>query len=162
MPDMLVKLYTLPDLAPDLARQASVGITLRRAQAAEKHLVVAWVGTHFEPAWASEADVALNGRPPTCFVATKDEKLIGFACYDSTAKGFFGPTGVAEAARGQGTGRALLLACLHAMRADGYGYGIIGAAGPTEFYTRAVGAIPIADSWPGVYSGLLYDAASEG
>jgi GNAT superfamily N-acetyltransferase len=157
VPDMLVKLYTLPDLAPDLARQTAAGITLRRAMAPEKHLVVAWVRANFSADWASEADVAINGRPPTCFVATQEEKLIGFACYDSTAKGFFGPTGVAEEARGQGTGRALLLACLHAMRADGYGYGIIGAAGPTGFYTKAVGATPIPDSWPGAYSGLLYD-----
>lgn len=161
MPDMLVKLYTLPDLAPELARQTALGITLRRALAPEKHVIVEWVRATFSAAWASETDVALNGRPPTCFVATRGDRLIGFACYDSTAKGFFGPTGVAEAARGQGTGRALLLACLHAMRADGYGYGIIGAAGPTEFYTKAVGAIPIADSWPGIYSGLLYNVPSE-
>ena len=31
---------------------------------------------------------------PKCFIATENGKLIGFACYDATAKGFFGPIGI--------------------------------------------------------------------
>jgi len=34
----------------------------------------------------------------------------------------------------------------------GYAYGIIGGAGPTEFYERAVGATVILDSVPGIYA----------
>ncbi|MEO8397022.1 MAG: GNAT family N-acetyltransferase, partial [Chloroflexota bacterium] len=52
-------------------------------------------------------------------------------------------------------GKALLLACLHDMLAQGYGYAIIGWAGPVEFYVNAVGAIEIPDSRPGVYRGML-------
>ena len=52
--------------------------------------------------------------------------MLGFACYDTTHKNFFGPTGVDAAKRGQGIGTALLLATLHAMREAGYMYAIIG------------------------------------
>jgi hypothetical protein len=34
-------------------------------------------------------------------------------------------------------------------------YAIIGRAGPMEFYQEAVGAIPIPDSEPGIYTDLL-------
>ncbi len=55
-------------------------------------------------------------------------------------KGFFGPTGVDESARGKGIGHALLLKTLLDMRDQGYGYAIIGGAGPVDFYQRSVGA----------------------
>ena len=84
-------------------------------------------------------------------MAVEGEALVGFGCYDTTMRNFFGPTGVLEAYRGRGIGFALLLVCLHAMAADGYGYAIIGAAGPVDFYSKAVGALAIDDSWPGVY-----------
>jgi GNAT superfamily N-acetyltransferase len=155
MNDMLVKLYALPPLQPEIDAQHALGIDIRRAIPPEKHVVVAWVRTHFRDLWASETEIAYSRQPPSCFVATFDGKVIGFACYDTTAKGFFGPTGVKEAARGKGTGRALLLACLHDMYAQGYGYGIIGAAGPKAFYAKAVGAVEIPDSSPGVYRGML-------
>jgi hypothetical protein len=48
-----------------------------------------------------------------------------------------------------------LLACLYAMREQGYGYAIIGGVGPAEFYTKTVGATLIEDSTPGVYRGQL-------
>jgi len=70
-------------------------------------------------------------------------------------KGFFGPTGVDEEERGQGIGKALLLACLHGLKDLGYGYGIIGSAGPVDFYKKCCGAVVIEDSAPGVYRGML-------
>lgn len=155
MTDMLVKLYALPPLEAALERQASQGITIRRAIAPEKHHVLAWVRQHFSEFWVSEADSAFANRPVSCWLAVEGPALIGFGCYDSTAKGFFGPTGVSEAARGRGTGAALLIACLHDMHAQGYGYGIIGGVGPIEFYARTVGATIIEDSTPGVYGGML-------
>ena len=79
------------------------------------------------------------------FSRHKGRKLVGFACYDTSARGFFGPTGVDETARGGGIGHALLLASLLDMRAQGYGYAIVGDVGPVDFYVRAVGATPIAD-----------------
>jgi GNAT superfamily N-acetyltransferase len=152
---MLVKLYTLPELHPALGEMAAIGVDIRRALIPEAHVITAWVRTHFSDAWASECGATLARHPVSCFVAVENDTLIGFACYDATAKGFFGPTGVNESARGRGVGRVLLLACLHDMRAQGYGYGIIGAAGPTAFYEKAVGAVAIDESWPGVYRGLL-------
>jgi ribosomal protein S18 acetylase RimI-like enzyme len=153
--DLLVKLYAL-EPRPDLdARLANAGVTVRRALPPELGLVTDWIKERFSVWWASEATVAFSRQPPSCFVAVKDGKLIGFACYDATARGFFGPTGVDEAARGDGVGHALLLASLLDMHAQGYGYGIIGGAGPVDFYVRSVGAIPIEGSVPGIYAGLL-------
>ena len=151
MPDMLVKLYTLPTLAPPLAALARAGVTIRPAMAYEKHQVVAWVGRTFSPGWASECEVAFSRQPVACFIAIATGQMVGFACYEATWKNFFGPTGVAEDTRGRGIGAALLLACLHAMAAAGYAYAIIGYTANPAFYTRTVGAIPIPDSTPGAY-----------
>jgi hypothetical protein len=41
------------------------------------------------------------------------------------------------------------------MKQQGYGYAIIGAVGPADFYAKAVGAVPIEASAPGIYRGLL-------
>lgn len=155
MPDMLVKLYTLPPLEPALEEQRAHGIVIRRALAPEKHVVLPWVREHFSAGWASETDVSFSHQPVNCFLAVKDNQLLGFACHDTACKNFFGPTGVDEAARGKGTGKALLLVCLHTMRANGYGYAIIGAAGPVEFYEKAVGAVVIPGSVPGMYADIL-------
>jgi GNAT superfamily N-acetyltransferase len=155
MPDLLVKLYTLPPLEPLLEAQRAAGIVVRRAIAPEKGAVLNWVGAHFSKNWVSEVDVSFGHQPVGCFIAVENETLIGFGCSDVTARGFFGPTGVSEEARGRGTGKALLLACLHDMRAQGYGYGIIGGAGPVDFYAKAVGATVIEGSSPGMYEGML-------
>lgn len=155
MTDMLVKLYTLPQLEPVLQAQAGQGITVRRALAPEKHHILNWIREHFSEFWVSETDVAFSNKPISCWVAIHETQLLGFGCFDATAKGFFGPTGVSEAARGKGTGKALLVACLHDMRWQGYGYSAIGSVGPIEFYEKAVGATIIPDSTPGVYAGLL-------
>lgn len=155
MSDMLVKLYELPPISPVIEEQRAKGIEIRRALVPEKSFIIEWVAKHFSILWRNECEVAFSYQPPTCFIAVESEQLIGFACHETTHKNFFGPTGVAESARGQGVGRALLLACLHDMHALGYGYAIIGAAGPHDFYAKTVGAIPIAGSSPGVYRGML-------
>ncbi|MEB3178687.1 MAG: GNAT family N-acetyltransferase [Nostocaceae cyanobacterium] len=155
MTDMLVKLYNLPPLEPEIAALSAVDITIRRAIAPEKHLILAWIEQHFSRYWMSECDVSFKNTPPSCWIAVENKQLIGFACYDCTCKNFFGPTGVGEAARGRGVGKALLLACLHSMRSHGYGYAIIGGVGPVEFYQKTVGAVVIADSTPGIYGGML-------
>ena len=155
MPDLLVTLYTLPDVAPLLERQRAAGVDVRRALAPEKHLVVDWVRQAWRAAWASECEVAFARQPIACFIAIEAQQLIGFACYDATYRNFFGPIGVLEAARGRAIGLALLLACLHAQAAQGYAYAIIGGAGPIDFYAKTVGAVVIADSVPGIYRGML-------
>lgn len=155
MSDMLVKLYEIQDDWAFLKEQAALGITIRKPIGPERRLVIDWVSTHFGDAWASEADAALARQPITCFIALHGETLIGFACYDATALGFFGPGGVAEPYRGKGTGRALLLACLLDMKLKGYGYAIIGNVGPSEFFAKTVRAVEIPDSTPGVYRNML-------
>lgn len=151
MPDMLVKLYDLPPLEPALVAAARHGCLIRRVLAEDQLPVLAWVQAHF-PSWAAETGVACANVPPTCFVAWRGPDVVGFACYDATCPNFFGPTGVAEDQRGLGIGRALLLAALHAQRARGYAYSIIGGVGPAAYYARAVGAVEIEGSTPGIYA----------
>jgi len=152
--DLLVRLYDLPVLDSE-ARVAASGVVIRRAIAPEIHVVLDWIGHHFHPAWVSEASKGMMQNPVTTWLAVRDGQLLGFACHDTTAKGFFGPTGVDEAARGQGIGEALLLATLRGMREAGYGYAIIGDPGPVAFYQKRLDAFPIPKSKPGVYAGML-------
>lgn len=156
MPDLLVKLYKLPPLDVEFENMRSQGIVVRRVIRPEKHLVLNWVSEHFTAHWVSECEASFFQNPASCWIAVENEAMIGFGCYDTTAKGFFGPTGVAEAARGRGIGKVLLIACLHAMQNVGYAYAIIGGAGPVEFYQKAVGAVVIEDSTPGIYDGMLH------
>jgi len=155
MADLLVKLYDMKNDWTLLFDQEKQGINIRKPVGPEKNILVDWVREKFEDAWASEMDMAISNRPISCFVAIKNKRPVGFACYDATALGYFGPTGVEEASRGLGTGRALLLACLLDMKLKGYGYAIIGDAGPVDFYQKTVGAIVIKNSKPGILSGFL-------
>ncbi len=170
MSDMLVKLYALPDLAPVLAEQKTKGVGIRQAQPDEKHKIAEWVRKHINPNWAIGCEVALEQRPPGCYIAfEKDpshspaadpydlpsEIILGFAVYDVVAKGMFGPIGVREDRQDRGIGTALLLTCLHAMAAERYAYAVIGWAGPIEWYARTVGATIIEGSEPGVFRGSL-------
>jgi len=155
MIDMLVRLYDLPDSGEIYAKVAEQGITLRRARAFEKHTVAEFARANFSAKWVSEVEVAITRQPVACFIATKDKVILGFACYDTTMKGFFGPTGVSEAARGTGIGKALLFKSLEALRDTGYAYAFIGGVGPKEFYAKACGAIEIPGSDPGIYADIL-------
>jgi GNAT superfamily N-acetyltransferase len=152
---MLVRLYDLPEPSNRIAALHQAGVDVRRALAPERHVVVSWVRQQFGEGWASECEVSFARLPISCFRAQRGQDVLGFACYDATAKAFFGPTGVLETERKRGIGTALLLAALQAMAAEGYAYAIIGGAGPAEFYAKTVGAVPIAGSTPGIYADLL-------
>lgn len=149
--DMLIKLYPPP--AVPLADLG--GAVVRKPIGPEHDAVTRWVAARFGPGWVSEAKVALSNRPVTLWIASRDSQLLGFACFDATARGFFGPIGVDNAARAQGIGAALLLACLHDMRSFGYGYAIAGGVGAPGFFERVAGAVEIADSSPGLYADRL-------
>lgn len=155
MPDMLVRLYDLPSPDAALQKLQAEGVVVKQAIAPEKNIVVPWVEKTFGPGWAGECEAAFSNHPVSCFVAAAEGKMCGFACYDATALDFFGPTGVDAAFRGKGAGRALLLCCLRAMAGKGYGYAIIGGAGPVEFYKKAANAVLIEDSAPGIYKDML-------
>jgi hypothetical protein len=157
MTDMLVRLYEIPDLSGYMERMEKTGVRVRRPNVWEKTLLLGWVEEHFSLSWALECETAFAARPPSCFIAVKDGVLIGFACYDCTRLNFFGPTGVATHAMGKGVGTALLLSCLHAMKDDGYAYAVIGGVGPAGYYARAVGAMAIEGSSPGIYDFSLID-----
>ena len=151
--DLLVKLYALPGESG--AKADTARFEVRRAFAAEKGLVRRWIAQQFGDRWASESEAAFARLPISCFLAVAEDQIAGFACYDATTRGFFGPTGVAEEQRRRGIGRALLLATLRDMAGQGYAYAIIGAAGSAGFYTRELNAIEIPDSAPGFYRGML-------
>jgi len=152
--DMLIKLYEAG--APALA--AIKGLVVRKPLAPEHNHVIGWIGNFFSPGWASEARAALANRPLSLFVAVRDvpsPKLVGFCCYDATARGFVGPIGVVADARRTGVGAALLEACLADMRSLGYAYAVAGHVGEPEFFRRAAGATEIEGSTPGIYRGML-------
>lgn len=161
MADLLVKLYEVPSSEPSVKRLSEEGVEIRRAIGPEKHAVEDWVEKHFSRSWASECDVAMSSHPITCFIAVKDRQIIGFACYDATLKGFFGPIGVDSGAHKKGLGTALLLRTMEAMRDAGYGYAAIGWAGPVDFFRKTVGAVEIAGSEPGVYRNLVKAGARD-
>jgi hypothetical protein len=170
MVDLLVRLYSLRPMGSLVEKLGSEGIVIRRAHPSETGIIVPWVCENFHEKWAAETRGAMENRPVTCFIATAllavpepsndaynlpPERLTGFACYDIIAKGMFGPEGVHTEYRERGIGKALLLACMHAMAIDGYAYAVISWAGPIEFYKNAVGATPIENSEPGIFRGPL-------
>jgi GNAT superfamily N-acetyltransferase len=155
MPNMLVDLLKLPPLQPLIDMMKAAGINIRRAQPFEITPVRQFIEQNFSVAWADEVSVGFANKPVTIYLATREARVIGFAGYECTRKAFFGPTGVVESERGRGVGKALLIATLWGLRELGYVYGIIGHAGPLEFYQEAVGAVVIPDSDPGIYTDLL-------
>lgn len=164
MSDLLVKLYELEPLQPHLDKLKDKDIVIRRPIGPENYAVIGWIRNHFGAGWAGEAENAFFRSPKSIYIAVREKtdergrvssEMLGFGCYDATVKGFFGPTGVAESERKQGIGSALLLACLHGMLDEGYGYAIIGDAGPVDYYKKTVGAVVIENSTPGVYRGML-------
>ena len=141
--DMLVNLNRLPD------PPKTDGVSLVRVQPPDRLRMLAFVEGHFSQGWVSECGLALSCLPCRCIAAVRDGRPIGFCCYDTTAKGFFGPIGILEEERGRGIGAALLITALRAMREEGYGYAIIGWCDEAaDFYRKAVGAMPIPDSSP--------------
>ncbi|MCL2487990.1 MAG: GNAT family N-acetyltransferase [Oscillospiraceae bacterium] len=124
--DLLINLCAVPDplILPD--------VTIHRVLPPNFGRVRAFIRETFGDGWAEEAGYAMCHQPVSCYIAVKcsstggAKQLAGFACYDATARGYFGPTGVAERFRRQGIGEALLLHTLRGMRENGYGYAIIG------------------------------------
>lgn len=140
--DMIVDLYQ------PVITEVENKYDIKRVLSPNSDKVLDFIGTHFSKGWVSEAKAGLYKNNSTCFIAVDDGKIIGFACYDATAKGYFGPTGVNKDYRGQSVGKALLLHTLTAMRYDGYGYAIIGGVNTVtrEFYEKSSGAVAIENS----------------
>ena len=155
MPDLLVPLYKLPPRETGAASVKSQGVVIRRANTFEQTPLTEFIRAHFSQGWADETAATFARQPVSNFIAIENKKILGFAAFESTRKAFFGPTGVDPAHRGRGIGKALLIESLWGLYDLGYAYGIIGSAGPVDFYAKAVGATVIADSTPGVYTDML-------
>jgi GNAT superfamily N-acetyltransferase len=155
MPDMLVNLLTLPAIEPIEQELATTGVIIRRAQPFEISKVMEFVEDEFSVGWADEISVGFANKPVSVYIAIVVEEIVGFAAYECTRRNFFGPAGVIESMQGRGLGAALLISCLRGLREMGYVYGIIGRAGPIEFYEKTVGATVIPGSDPGIYTQLL-------
>lgn len=151
--DMIVSLYGLPEVC------ISEDIKIKRAFVGDKDAILNFVGEHFQKNWVYEVEHSLMADVSKCFIATDNGKVVGFACFDSSAKGFFGPIGVDPAKRGGQIGKALLIRTLNAMKEYGYAYAIIGWVSEAEmFYRKAVGAEFIKGGSPenSVYSNLAF------
>jgi predicted N-acetyltransferase YhbS len=155
MMDMLVKLYDLEPI--DRLAKAPIRscVEIRRALPAEATIVASWVKKMFGSGWAGEVSAALSRTPTTCYVALAGQKLHGFACWDVSSLGFFGPIGIDPTLQRRGIGAALLHRCLESMLQQGYGYAVIGGVSEPGFYAKVAGAVPIEGSTPGIYRGLL-------
>ncbi|HAR95345.1 MAG TPA: hypothetical protein DCR97_05205 [Deltaproteobacteria bacterium] len=81
MPDLLVKLFDLPNGWGFQRDQERPGILICKPIGPEKQLLVDWVRTQFCGGWAVKMDIALSSRPTSCFIAVKE------AVPDSPGKG---------------------------------------------------------------------------
>ena len=151
---MLVRLYDLPDPSPLYRRAKETGVAVRRADPWDRARYRRFVEETFGELWAVEADLAYRQSPITAYVAERDGRIVGFAAYECTRRGFFGPTGVQPDQRGRSIGGALLFRCLESMRELGYAYAVIGGVGPREYYEKLCDAFVIPGSDVGVYGSL--------
>jgi GNAT superfamily N-acetyltransferase len=131
--DLIVNLYE-----NNLQYKPLEGIKVQRVFPTDFTILLEFISKHFSPGWIDEVKAGMYQPNPTVFIAVKDKEIVGFAAYDCTAKGYFGPTGVNPNFHKQGIGTALLLSTLHAMKDAGYGYAVIGGAGDRvlPFYSR--------------------------
>lgn len=156
MHDMLVRLMDLPEISTaEKELLEKEGIVFKRPIPPEKSIVVDWVGQHFSTNWADETEAAFTALPVNCFIAQRGQEILGFACFESTAKNFFGPTGVLPSERGKEIGKILLVKSLFALKEMGYTYAIIGGVGPATYYEKTVGATIIEKSEKSIYQNLL-------
>ena len=140
--DLLVDLYQ-----QDFVKE-SLDFKVKRVLSTDSDSVIDFIQQRFSPRWVSEVKSGLFRSNPTCFIAVDEKQIVGFACYDATSKGFFGPMGVDEKYRKKGIGKSLIIHCLEAMYFDGYAYAIIGGVSERTqpFYNHVCGSKPIENS----------------
>ena len=161
--DMICSLVHLPcveDLLSEL--RAKEGISIRRVNPWETSKLREFIELNFAKGWADEALVGVCAKPCTVYIALSSStpaEIIGFACYECTRRGYFGPSGVLPEERGKGVGKALLQCALRGLQEFGYTYAIIGAPGPVDFYKKCCGAVPI--PLPDAHSKGIYGLRDE-
>ena len=156
MPDLLVKLYGL-NFDGHRKEYFDADIKIVRALTPDKTKVLEFVRKEFNENWANECERSFSKVPVSCFIAVRDQKMMGFACYDVTARGYFGPMGVHARERRRGVGTRLLFSCLIDMWDVEYGYAVIGgvADDAIDFYKKAASATVIPGSNPGIYKRMV-------
>ena len=157
MADMLVKLYNIPNSHDIEKKLLKNGIRVKKALAPDRSKIIAFSRICAKDDYSDEVRAAFSNNPVTCYIATREKELIGFACYEATARNFFGPMAVLESERKKGVGKALLLKALESMRELGYAYAIIGwpANSAVSFYKKCAGAIMIDEKSSGVYKRMI-------
>jgi GNAT superfamily N-acetyltransferase len=157
MADMLVKLYNIPNSHDIEKKLLQNGIRIKKALAPDRSKIIAFSRICAKDDYSDEVRAAFSNNPVTCYIATREKELIGFACYEATARNFFGPMAVLESERKKGVGKALLLKALESMRELGYAYAIIGwpANSAVSFYKKCAGAIMIDEKSSGVYKRMV-------
>lgn len=142
--DMIVNLYM-----KDVWRTENKFGT-RRIFPSDKEKLLDFIKDAFpkEKGWVMEAERAW--QEGNVFLAVAEKKIIGFACFDCSGKGYFGPFGVLLDYRGKGVGTELFYACLDSMRNEGYGYAVIGWVDDSAvgFYKRTADAVYIPNTEP--------------
>lgn len=101
--------------------------------ASDRDHVLEFIEQNFGPIWRFEA-----AKGKTIFHVKDGDRIAGFSTHEANNRGlgFFGPTGVAEAYRGRGYGRALLLASLAHLGRLGYHRAVIPWTDAIEFYRK--------------------------
>ncbi len=157
MADMLAKLYNIPHSHAIQENLFKSGIRIKKALAPDRSRIIAFARTCAKDDYSDEVEAAFSNNPITCYIATREKKIIGFACYEATARNFFGPMAVLESERKKGIGKALLLKSLESMQELGYAYAIIGcpAKSAIDFYKKCVDAILIDEKSSGVYKRMI-------
>lgn len=156
MKDLIVNLYEKDYLKDTNLKLKNEEIVINRILSPNADNLISFVNESFNSNWASEIKSALYKDNPSCFIAVHQNNIVGFACFDATAKGYFGPTGVSEKYRGQNIGQVLLLTTLNAMKESGYGYAIIGSVGSNviPFYSKYLNVIE-SSSKPNIYNRMI-------
>lgn len=153
--DMLVRLYNIDqDEVRQLEKELfEKEIYIKKVLTSDMTPVVNFVKETFRQSWADEAMKGVLANK--CYVAVKNQEIIGFCCYDISQLDILGPIGVRPDCREKGIGKILALKSLLSMKELGYAYAIIGWTGPQEFYSKACGAVVIEDSIPKSHSNKL-------
>jgi mycothiol synthase len=123
------------DTSVEEATAAEQGITFRQPERDDLQRVLDFFREHFN-GWIPEAAAAFRNTPVTMHIAEKDNRIIGFAAYDTNniGRGWFGPMGTDPNIRGKGIGRVTLLRCLRDQKAQGNAESVIPWVGPLGFY----------------------------
>lgn len=117
-------------------------IDVRRLERGDEAAFAAYLAASWGAGWQYQGLQALRcGREPIPgHLALAGDAVIGFAVYDVTRPGWFGPIGTAAERRGRSVGTALLHACLFDWQRQGRQRGEIAGIGPLYVYVTACDA----------------------